>query len=444
MRGDEFRARFKLVKQLTRRGVHSYDALDPQGRSLMVHVVSLPPTELHKLLGLLETLAPGDREKITDRLEVDGVPVLVTEVLDDFETLPRWLVSRRKAAVEESEPSEPGEFTQLFRAVEEGQRPDAEPSPPAEGVAEAEPSDAPQGEAASSGAAAPPPGEAEPASPPAGEFTRLFGPRREAGEERERPATGPPAREVEVETAGEVAGDAGEVDAEAAPAEGEPGDFTRFFGGKTVPSEREAAEEPGRKRPVVRWREDAPPEEEPEPKPVVRWKKKGRPEAAPREGPAAPPPAEDVETTSGEFTKMFRQRAAPPAGQDITKPGKESASPLDRPTGQYLRALGASTPVHEDASSPASPTPIEPPSVLPPVDAPPSKAPAPADGGPSEFTQLVSGGAARPDAPPPAAAPEYDEGPAATGGAPTLRVLVIGLSAIGLAIVVLIILFAVL
>jgi len=406
MRGDEFRARFKLVKQLTRRGVHTFEALDPQGRSLMVHVVSLPPTELQKLLGLLETLAPPDRGKITERLEVDGVPVLVTEVLDDFETFPRWLVSRRRAAVEEPEPSEPGEFTELFRAVQEGQRPDAEPSPPAEGVIEAEPSDVAQDEAASSEAAAPSPGETEPTSPPAGEFTRLFGPRREAGEDRERPAAGPPAREVEAEA---------------------------------------AAEEPGRKRPVIRWREDAPPEEEePQPKPVVRWKKKGQPEAAPREGPAAPPPAEDVETTSGEFTKMFRQRAAPPAGQDIGKPGKESASPLDRPTGQYLRALGASTPVHEDDSSAAAPTPIEPPSVLPPVDAPPSKAPAPADAGPSEFTRLVSGGAARPDAPPPAAAPEYDEGPAARRGAPTLRVLVIGLSAIGLAIVVLIILFAVL
>lgn len=409
MRSDEFRARFKLLEQFTRRGVQSYSALDREGRSLMVHVISLPPTELQKLLGLLEDLAPHDRKKITDRLEVDGAPVLVTEMLDDFETLPRWLVSRRQVPAGAPEPSEPGEFTRLFMAVQE------QP-------------------------AATPPPEAQPTDRPPGEFTGLFGPRQEAGEEREQPTASPPAREAEAEAEA-----AGEPAAGAAPEKSGPGEFTRVFGGKAAPSEpEEAAEEPGRKQPKIRWREEGPPEEEVEAKPVVRWKKKGRPEAPPPPKPVAPPVADDVEATRGEFTKMFGQPAAPPAGQEIGGPKKEPASPLDRSTGEYLSALGASTPVHEDVSSPASPGAIEPPKVVPPVDAPPSRAPAPPDGGPSEFTRLVSGGAARPDATPPVAAPDYDEEPAAPRRGPTVRVLVIGLSAIVLAIVVLIILFAVL
>ncbi|UCC71394.1 MAG: hypothetical protein JSV86_13480 [Gemmatimonadota bacterium] len=454
MLGDEFRSKYTLLKRLTQRGIRSYQAVDPDGRSVMVHVLAVPPAKAQKFLDLLEDLSHQDKRRILDLLEVEGAPVLVTEVLDDFETLPGWLDSRTKVAAEESGPSEPGEFTRLFQAVREEQPPSApEPVLSAEVIAEAEPADAPQGEPELSEPAAAPSVEPEPAVSPPGEFTRLFGPQQKVAEEPERPAAEPPAVEPEVvrEAPGEVARDPGraeaEAEAEAAPEEREPGEFTRLFGVKAALGKPEAAaEEPKRKKPLIHWREGGPTEGEPEVKPVVRWKKRGPPEAAPPVERAEPPTEQDIETTGGEFTKLFRQSApqTPPFQEDVARRGKRSGSPLDRSTGEYLRALDASIPVREEVPAPGGPASIEPPSVVPPVEAPASRAPAPADDGPSEFTRLVAGDAARPDTPAPSAAPEYDEGPVTSGGAPSLRVLVIGLSAIVLTIVVLIILFAVL
>jgi nicotinate-nucleotide--dimethylbenzimidazole phosphoribosyltransferase len=450
MLGDEFRSKYTLLKRFTGKGIRSYQAVDPEGRSVMVHVLAIPPAKAQKLLHLLEDLAPQDKTKITGRLDVEGTPVLVTEVLEDFETLPGWLHSRLKRLAEEPGPSEPGEFTRLFQAAQEEQPPGApEPSLPAEAIAEAEPADAAQGEPELSGPANSPPGEPEPTGSPPGEFTRMFGPQQEAVEEREKSAAEPPAVEPEGETEapGEVARQAGRAEGEAAAEKREPGEFTRLFGAKAAPSEPEAvAEEPKRKKPIIRWREEGPADSEPAVKPVVRWKKKGPPEAVSPVEPAEPPTEQDVETTGGEFTKLFRQSAPrmPPVQEDVARRGKRSESPLDRSTGEYLRALDASIPVREEKPAPGAPAPIEPPSVVPPSELPASAVQRSADDGPSEFTRLVAGDAARPGAPAPSAAPQYDEEPVTRGGAPSLRVLVIGLSAVVLVIVALIILFAVL
>ena len=123
---------------------------------------------------------------------------------------------------------------------------------------------------------------------------------------------------------------------------------------------------------------------------------------------------------------------------------EKSESPLERSTGEYRRALDPSIPVREDKPGRGTPAAIEPPSIVPPSEVPAFAAQRSPGDGPSEFTRLVSGGAAQPDTPAKSAAPEYDEEPAPRGATPSLRVLVIGLSAIVVAIVVLIILFAVL
>jgi hypothetical protein len=472
MLGDEFRAKYRLNKRLTQRPIRSYQAIDPDGNEVMVHVLGVQPIKAQTLLALFEQLGPADKAKVVETIEVEGTQVVVTQVLEDFETLPGWLKDR--AQIRETE-AESGDFTHLFRTARQEEGAEPEEAPPVEAEAEQTPSgeftglfglrkEAP--ESAPLPAEAPPEVEAAaqaepepelgpepelepepeplPEPEPAGEFTGLFGPSTEAVEadQLEEPVLSEP----------EVAAPA---EPEAEPSR--PSEFTRLFGPRSEALEespkepKPAAEEPEKKRPVIRWREGAPAETGPRVKPVVQWKKgpqKG--EAPPAEPPLAPPAAPDVETTGGDFTKLFRGaagspqqppdvQAGPPAGPAPAK------SPLDRSTGDYLRALGASTPIedHAQAPSPVEPPSMVPPSAVPPVDAPPSAPPPPLKDGPSAYTLIVSGDISQP---PGAAAsgvqPEEDQ-PLAPR-APSLRFLFIGLGAIVAAILILVILFALL
>ena len=122
---DEFRAKYRLQKRLTQRGVASYQALDSSGRVVMVHSLdSAPREEVDHVRTLVHRLDAVDRTKILEILDVDGAPVLVTEYLQGFQTFAQWLEIRTRstptAPTAPAEPNRPprGEFTQLFGRAE--------------------------------------------------------------------------------------------------------------------------------------------------------------------------------------------------------------------------------------------------------------------------------------------------------------------------------------
>ena len=155
---DEFRAKYRLQKRLTQRGVASYEALDSSGRVVMVHSLdSAPRDEVDEVRSLVHQLDAGDRKKILEILDVDGAPVLVTEYLQAFHTLAQWLEIRTQGA----QPNRPprGEFTQLFGPAEVPKTPVLERPATASSPSAVSASGKP----------------AAPETPRAGEFTGLFG-----------------------------------------------------------------------------------------------------------------------------------------------------------------------------------------------------------------------------------------------------------------------------
>jgi hypothetical protein len=360
MKGDEFRAKYRLLKRLTRRGVRSYNACDMAGRPVMVHVIGLARPNAERLLSLLERLDAGHAVQVIETLDVEGTPVVVTQVIERFASLPVWLKSCLSAG-----------------------------APAAGGK------------------------EAKSASEP-GEFTRLFG----------RALRGKKARE-----------EAGEG-AKAGPGAG--------------------ASEPRKRKPVVRWRERQAREGTPaEPgKPVVRWK--GKKSAAAPSGPALPPepvlppgpavPSQPAVPEArpgepGEFTRLFRQESAEPrAPLGDARPA--ARPPLDFEVTDYRKKLHASAPEGEALAGAAPVAPLPPPSVVPPREMPPAGARAKA--GPSEFTLIVSGGRGSPSPESPrggSAGPESDFAAPPRAG-PRPWVLVAGLGFVLVAIVSLILYFA--
>ena len=141
---DEFRAKYRLQKRLTQRGVASYQAVDSSGRVVMVHSLdSAPREEVDHVRGLVHRLDAVDRKKVLEILDVDGAPVLVTEYLQGFQTLAHWLEIRTRSTptaptAPALQPNRPprGEFTQLFGPAEVPKTPVLE-RPAARGSAEA-------------------------------------------------------------------------------------------------------------------------------------------------------------------------------------------------------------------------------------------------------------------------------------------------------------------
>src|SRR2546427_9763505 len=123
---DEFRAKYRLQKRLTQRGVASYQAVDSSGRVVMVHSLdSAPRDEVDHVRSLVHRLDAVDHKKILEILDVDGAPVLVTEYLQGFQTLAQWLEIRTRSTptaptAPALQPNRPprGEFTQLFGPAE--------------------------------------------------------------------------------------------------------------------------------------------------------------------------------------------------------------------------------------------------------------------------------------------------------------------------------------
>ena len=394
MKGEEFRARFRVLKRLTHRGVMSYHALDSDGSLVMVHVLpGEAASAKDKLLKALERLPSSDRKRLRQVLTVESTLVLVTEPLDDFTSLGDWFVTRSgsasSAAAAPSPPPPaphiaaegPDEFEQLFG--QQSQTPSAaspaSPGPPAPGPAAPPPT-----VAGPPAHPAPPPPAA--AKKPPGEYTLLFGASDlaspESAEEPEEEA--PPAR----------------------PAEPAAGDMIEKFGftevfGPEPGSERHERPPPPPPRHRARPVEPAPPA-----KPVVRWRGQGPNPSKPVPGevygprpthPKPPPPLKTPREPSGpgEFSQLFK------SGKDARPPeaGSGRRGIPWRDTKEYLRALesGPQSPptLRPSEGPPAGPPPIPPPVGPPPIPPPvQSSVPPllPRSAGPSEYTMIHEGG----------------------------------------------------
>src|SRR5439155_21069975 len=114
------------------------------------------------LADLIAALSASDRLRILEVATVDGSPVVVTDVLEDFKPFSTWLRSHGSAG---------GNFTQLFRASAEGES-TARPAP--------EPPPRPQLEES------PAPAQLAAPAPAPGGFTELFRQPGAGGGDRER------------------------------------------------------------------------------------------------------------------------------------------------------------------------------------------------------------------------------------------------------------------
>src|SRR5215207_4309323 len=92
MTSDEFRGKYKLLKQITEQGVTSYTAVElAGGRPVMVHVLD---DSSRALLAQLDGLPSPEQAKVIDVGDVDGTMVIVTQFLQGFEGLAQWISAR--------------------------------------------------------------------------------------------------------------------------------------------------------------------------------------------------------------------------------------------------------------------------------------------------------------------------------------------------------------
>src|SRR2546430_7848946 len=121
MTNEELRQKSRLLKLVVEQDVRTYHALDAAGHIVMVHYLPGHSADSERLLALLDALIPADQMRIVERAEVDGAPVIVTQFIQGFETLPVWLqmkAAQRSRAAAPPASRAPGEFTQMFGAID--------------------------------------------------------------------------------------------------------------------------------------------------------------------------------------------------------------------------------------------------------------------------------------------------------------------------------------
>ena len=327
MTGDDFRDRYQILTRLTRGNTSTFLARAANGDRVMVHVLETPPEETRDLLARVARLTGSRDRRVREVLRHRGVDVVVTDYLDDFESLDEWLPAsgpepRSESAGEapaREDAGEAGEFTRLF------QQPPAGGEEPSSGGEEAS-----SGEEADEGQAPEPRGPtSEPGGEP-GEFTRLF----ELEGEGEAGIDDAPDAEPDVQSDAGREGDAArgsvpEERDEIAPREADegsaPGEFTRMFGAASSEEEAPgggdaAADAPDQRERRPRSRGAETPDEgerSPEPEePGIG----GRGEEGEEAG--SPGPDDDGESGPGEFTRMF---GSPDSPSD-DRPGDRPAS----------------------------------------------------------------------------------------------------------------------
>ena len=451
---EEFRAKYRLQQRLTQRGVASYHAVDSSGRVVMVHSLdSASREEVDHVRGMIHQLNAADRKRILEILDVDGVPVIVTEYLQAFQALAPWLeVRTRGALAAPTVPTAPskgpprGEFTQLFGPAEIPKTP----------IVESPKSPTP--------------------TPAGGEFTQLFGAIGPAAADSHKTPEGPSTPLSPAPLAAPAP--------PAAPPPPTAGEFTRLFGAikdepagaaPTEPTPGATPTPPAAEQPkiVVRWRDSAPPEPPPPAaaKPQIRWKASGTDEVAQPEPPAPRAPSPKG---PGDFTRLFGPHENVPATPSPTRNDeplapKRSEPPVPaRPAApkdgftQLLRAAvdspGDPTTPPEVSGAPLAPAP--PPKgtpgaftslmeglPLPPSGGGPEPAARGAGLGQSEFTRMMSAVPASAPAPAGRGQAAPTPAPAAEGeeeeGKPPLAKLFIALGVVLLLAVVLIVFFAI-
>jgi hypothetical protein len=220
--GAEFASRYTVLKPLDQRSVRSFVAQElSTRRAVMVHWLDqLSATDRASTLARLDRLPPEARERLLVVETVDGAPVIVTRMILDFESLPKWLDKAAPPSTATgptpAAPAAPksGGFTDVFMGpaaapprgapVTETESPTVAWTPPSapkpEPKPEAKPEPKPEakphppisvrfrepgsGPKAPAPPAPPPPKAAPPPPPPkppppaapaAGEFTRIFG-----------------------------------------------------------------------------------------------------------------------------------------------------------------------------------------------------------------------------------------------------------------------------
>ena len=292
MTGAEFGSRYKLLKQVTHEGTITHHALDSADHVVMAHFLGPAASAAgRQVLEQLQRIAPVDRQRVIEQQEVDGDLVVVTQFIQGFDSLEHWL-SRRAPT-----PSIPDN--------------EAQPAPE------------------------------RPSAP--GEFTRLFS-------------------AVDLGTAGVPPIDRSQSQERVAPPE-RPVDpaFTQIFaaGGSPVtpqptpPAKAPEETSPAKTgKPVVRWRDAAPPESPPRSaeskKPAVRWKQEDSHEAV---TPASPP---------GENTRLFGAAGltGSTSGSLEERPGRNEPRAPDQPRpGEFTQLFQPNTPASARGPTPAPPGP---------------------------------------------------------------------------------------
>jgi hypothetical protein len=133
MTGDEFRARYQLLKRVTEAGVGTFHAVGPGGAVVMVHVFT-GPEQAERAAEATQRLLPVDRTRILETLDVEGSPVLVTKFLLDFVSLESWFDEKLAAAEAEGYVAGPASAGETAPEVEGAAADSAAPAEPASTV----------------------------------------------------------------------------------------------------------------------------------------------------------------------------------------------------------------------------------------------------------------------------------------------------------------------
>jgi hypothetical protein len=335
------------------------------GRDVLVHLLAAGYTpENLELLAAIDKLPAEHQRRVLDRGDHEGIPYVITEVLAGTLKLREWLAAAKSEA-----PSPAPVKSSAQRGVWR--------VPAAVGA---------------------PPKSAAPASEPE-EFRRLFEPVKEPEQVRRPPTQDElPTAQIVVPRLDQMAPATPVAMQAPAPAEPEPGEFTRIMRSPAAP-------------------------------PLV-------PPTAPPAAMQAPAPAEPE---PGEFTRILRSAAAPPAPPAATPAVTRVPAPPAPEPGEFTRILRSTAPPEPpvataaapQAPAPAAPEPgeftrmfqTEAPDAPRPsmsgadqfgIPAPPAPTQTPRSAGPGEFTRMMQSPLApeplrsRPAAAPPPSASEFD------------------------------------
>ena len=385
-------------------GVRSYHALDGAGHLCMVHYLPGASPETARLVALLDALSPRDQTRILERIQVDGAPVVITQLIPGFESLTTWLETRTpRPDVGRPAPTAPrgaGEFTQLFGPSSGEKAAPAQDQP----HTPVPPRTAPRG------ADATPALPLQPSPDPPDEKPSIRW--RDKPESSDRPVVrwkesgGAPKPPLAAPPTPPIPGPPAKTAPGRQPPKS-PGELTQLFG---------APGGEGLDRP-------APPSPAPESLPVADPWGSGR--GASPSGPPSPG------ISPGEFTRLFQ----PEKGL-----GAPSASALERGSPDFARAPEAPPPPAHAAPPPPSPS--QPPGEFTRLmGVGPVGGQAGASATPGAFTRMIAGAPASPLAP---ALPTPPAAPVAGAGrrSPRLVVLVLALGFVGIAALALVLYFA--